>query len=67
VTLGILSRPSVVETTLGAPPVKFPVLRPAAHQPVLARAGTIVLGGAPREDFQRSAVGTARTPTGPPA
>jgi hypothetical protein len=67
VTLGILSRPSQVETTLGVPPVKSPVLRPAAHQPVLARAGAIVLGGAPRAVFQRSAVGTARTPTGPPA
>jgi hypothetical protein len=67
VTLGILSRPSLVETTLGVPPVKSPVLRPAVHQPVLARAGAIVLADAPTAVFQRSAVGTARTPTGPPA
>jgi hypothetical protein len=67
VTLGILSRPSLVETTLGVPPVKSPVLGPAVHQPVLARAGAIVLADAPTAVFQRSAVGTARTPTGPPA
>ena len=66
VTLGILSRPSLVETTLGLPPVKSPLLRPAAHQPVLAHGGAMVLGGEPRAVFQRSAVGTARTATGPP-
>jgi hypothetical protein len=49
------------------PPVKSPVLRPAVHQPVLACAGAIVLADAPTAVFQRSAVGTARTPTGPPA
>jgi hypothetical protein len=67
VTLGILSRPSLVETTLWLPPVKSPALRPAAHKPLLARGGALVLGGEPRAVFQRSAVGTARTPTGPPA
>lgn len=67
VTLGILSRPSLVETTLWLPPVKSPALRPAAHEPLLAHGGDLVLAGEPRSAFQRSAVGTARTPTGPPA
>ena len=67
VTLGILSRPSLVETTLWLPPVKSPALRPAAHKPPLAHGGDLVLAGEPRSAFQRSAVGTARTPTGPPA
>lgn len=67
VALGILSRPSLLETTLGLPPVKSPLLRPAADRPVMASGGAPVLGGEPREAFQRSAVGTARTPTGPPA
>jgi hypothetical protein len=67
-TLGILSRPSLVETTLGPPPTKLPLLRRSVDQPVLARgAAATVLGGEPRAVFQRSAVGTARTPTGPPA
>jgi hypothetical protein len=66
-TFGILSRLSLVETTLWLPPVKSPLLRPAAHQPVLAHGGAMVLAGEPRAVFQRSAVGTARTPTGPPA
>jgi hypothetical protein len=67
VMLGIRSRPALVETTLGVPPAKAPVLRPAAHQPVPARAGAIMLGTAPSAIFPRSAVGTAHTPTGPPA
>jgi hypothetical protein len=67
VTLGILSRPALVETTLWLPPVKLPALRPAAHKPLPARGGALVLGGEPRAAFQRSSVGTARTPTGPPA
>ena len=66
VTLGILSRPSLVETTVGLPPVKSPLLRPAAHQPVLAQGGALVQGGERRALLQRSAVGTARTATGPP-
>jgi hypothetical protein len=66
-TLGILSRLSLLETTLGLLPLKPPLLRPAADQPVLARGAATVLGGEPRGVFQRSSVGTARTPTGPPA
>jgi hypothetical protein len=66
-TLGILSRLSLLETSLGLPPVKSPLLRPAADQPELARGPAPVLGGEPRGVFQRSSVGTARTPTGPPA
>lgn len=64
---GILSRLSLLETTLGLPPVKSPLLRPAPDQPVLALQAATALGGEPREVLQRSSVGTARTPTGPPA
>lgn len=64
---GILSRAALRQTTLGLPPVKAPLLRPIVDQPVMARSGTTVLGGEPRGLFQRSSVGTARTPTGPPA
>jgi hypothetical protein len=65
--LGILSRLSLLETTLELPPVKSPLPRPAADQHVLAPGGTTTLGGEPRQAFQRSSVGTARTPTGPPS
>jgi hypothetical protein len=66
-TLGILARPPLVETALAPPPVKSPLLRPAANRPAPAHAGAMVLTGDPQPVFQRSAVGTARTPTGPPA
>jgi hypothetical protein len=66
-TLGILSRLSLLETTLGLPPVKPPLLRPAADQPLAALQATTKGGGEPRGVFQRSSVGTARTPTGPPS
>jgi hypothetical protein len=65
--LGILSRLSLLETTLGLPPVKPPLLRPPPDQPVLAWAATTTRGGELRSVFQRSSVGTARTPTGPPS
>jgi hypothetical protein len=64
--LGILSRPSVLETTLGLPPPKPALLRlSAADQPLLARQVATALGG-DRKVLQRSSVGTARAPTGPP-
>jgi hypothetical protein len=66
-TPGILSRQALLDTTFGLPPVKSPLLRPAADQPVLAIQTTLALGGETRSVFQRSSVGTARTPTGPPA
>ena len=66
-TLGILSRLSLVETALALPPLKPPLLRPVAKQPLLARHADTVPGGEPRVVFERSSVGTARTPTGPPA
>jgi hypothetical protein len=66
-TLGILSRLSLVETALGLPPVKPPLLRPVAEQPLLARHADTVPGGEPRTVFERSSVGTARIPTGPPS
>jgi hypothetical protein len=64
--LGILSRLLLVETTLGLPAGNSPVLRPA-DPPMLANAGAAALDTEPRSLFQRSAVGSARTPTGPPA
>jgi hypothetical protein len=66
-TPGILSRLALLDTTFGLPPAKPPLLRPAADQPVLAMQTTRALGGETRSVFQRSSVGTARTPTGPPA
>ena len=66
-TAGILSRVSLLESTLGLPPVKSPLLRPVADPPALALQATTALGGELREVLQRSSVGTARTPTGPPA
>jgi hypothetical protein len=66
-TLGTPARLSAVETAFGLPPVKPPLLRPVAEQPVAARHATMALGGEPRVVFERSSVGTARTPTGPPA
>lgn len=64
---GILSRVSLLETRLGLPPLKAPLLQPAPDQPVLALQAVTALGGESREVLQRSSVGTARTPTGPPA
>jgi hypothetical protein len=66
-TLGILSRLSLLETTLGLPPVKPPLLRPMTDQPVLAVQATTALRGEPRDIFHSGSVGTARTPTGPPS
>jgi hypothetical protein len=66
-TPGILSRLALLDTTFGLPPVKPPLLRPAADQAVLVRGTATAPGGEPRGVFQRSSVGTARTPTGPPA
>jgi hypothetical protein len=65
--LGILSRLSLVEAALGLSPSKPPLLRPVAEQPSLIPHANTVLGGEPRAVFERSSVGTARTPTGPPA
>jgi hypothetical protein len=66
-TLGILSRLSLVDSALGLPPLKPSLLRPVAEQPLPARHANTVPGGEPRTVFERSSVGTARTPTGPPA
>jgi hypothetical protein len=66
--LGILSRLSLVETKLGLPPLKPPVMRPsAADMPPGAIQATTAFGGDIRKVLHRSSVGTARTPTGPPA
>lgn len=66
-TLGILSRLSLLETTLGLPPVKPPLLRPSAERPALALRATAAFSGEPRDIFHSGSVGTARTPTGPPS
>jgi hypothetical protein len=66
-TLGILSRLSLLDTTLGLPPVKPPLLRPAADLPAPGLQTTTALGTDLRRVLQRSSVGTARTPTGPPS
>lgn len=66
-TPGILSRLSLIETTFGPLPNKPPLLRPSAPQPLPARHALTMHGGEPRALFERSAIGTARTPTGPPA
>jgi hypothetical protein len=65
--LGILSRPSPVETALGPVPAQPPVHRPgAADRVVIASDAAKAPKAAARAVFQRSSVGTARTPTGPP-
>jgi hypothetical protein len=66
VTPGILSRLALLERALGLPPVKTPLLQPVGDQIVLAQGDRKGLGGEPRAILQRSSVGTARTPTGPP-
>ena len=62
---GLLARPSSFETSLGLPPVKSSLLRFSAPdpRPGAIRAGTAFSG---KPAFDRSSVGTARTPTGPP-
>src|SRR5690606_16619646 len=67
VTPGILSRALLLDTALSPPPAKAPLLRPAPDQPLFAVQATPVPRGEPREVLHRSSVGTARTPTGPPA
>jgi hypothetical protein len=64
---GILSRASLLEIRLALPRVKSPLLSAGFEQPVLALEAVTAFGGKPREVLQRSAVGTARTTTGPPA
>jgi hypothetical protein len=66
-TTGILSRLPLLETALATSALKAPLPGQAADQPLWAPVAAMVPGGEPREVFQRSAVGTARTPTGPPA
>jgi hypothetical protein len=66
--LGILSRPPLLETPLGLPPVKPPLIQPDAFdEPPGAIQATVAFGGETGRIFHRSSVGTARTPTGPPA
>ena len=64
---GFVSRLSLVEAALGPPSLKPVPLRPVAQQPAPARHADAASGGEPRTVLERSSVGTARTPTGPPA
>ena len=61
------AQPFLVESALGLPPVKQPPLRLAAEQPLPAPGTAAAHSGEPRVVFERSSVGTARIPTGPPA
>ena len=65
---GVLSRLLLVETTFGLPPVKPATawLGAGDTSPVTPKI-IGAFGGEAREVFQRSSVGTARTPTGPPS
>jgi len=65
---GILTRPSPLDTTFGLPQLKPPLawLGATDEQPVAPRA-IAAPAGEIRAAFHRGSVGTARTPTGPPA
>jgi hypothetical protein len=66
--LGVLARGSWIEAKLGLSPTKSPVVRPSVAVPPLALPRvTAAPGAGPGVVFHRSAVGTARNPTGPPA
>jgi hypothetical protein len=66
--LGILSRPSSLEQSLGPLPVKMPPMRAGmADRPRGAIRATAAFGDDVGQALHRSSIGTARTPTGPPA
>ena len=65
---GVLSRLLLVETTFGLPPVKPASAWLSAGDTSLVTSKIVgAFGGETRGAFQRSSVGTARTPTGPPS
>jgi hypothetical protein len=67
-SLGILSRVSLLESALGLPPAKAPSPGPSAPQaPVTAIRAATAFGGNIGQVFHHDSVGTARTPTGPPS
>ena len=66
-SLGILSRLSSVETALGLPPAKPPLLRPSAPEVPRGAGQAPTAFGDLRQVFHPSSVGTARVPTGPPS
>jgi hypothetical protein len=65
--LGILSRLSPTEPSFGPAPAKPPLHRPRVADGPVAAAAAQAPKAAPHVVLQRSAVGTARTPTGPPS
>lgn len=66
--LGLLPRAPYVEAIPAPPPDKSPLIRPRVPQapPAMAQAAATVARTTILA-FHRSAIGTARTPTGPPA
>ena len=63
---GVVARLVALEAKLGPPPLKPLLLRPRVERPRPAVQAMIAFGE-PAGGLERSAVGTARTPTGPPA
>jgi hypothetical protein len=65
---GVLARSLLAETAFGPPPAKPPLWRPTAVTgfPVAADA-SVTMADVASDVFHRSSVGSARTPTGPPA
>lgn len=67
-TLGVLSRLSSLDPPPGPPLIKTSLLRPGAPEKAVAAArASTGFGDDFGQVFHRSSVGTARTPTGPPA
>jgi hypothetical protein len=67
VGLGVLARPTPVETAFGPATAKSPFHRPGAADGWMAPSAADAPKEAARAVFDRSSVGTARTPTGPPS
>ena len=66
-TLAIPSRGPLLEATLALAAAKPPGLRSPVGEVRLAPSAVTAFGGAERRILERSSVGTARTPTGPPS
>ena len=65
---GVLARSLLAETAFGPPPAKSPLWRPTAVTgPLVAVDATVTMADVASDVFHRSSVGSARTPTGPPA
>jgi hypothetical protein len=68
VSQGVLARSLLAEPAFGPPPAKSPLFRPTATAgPPVAPDATVTMAEVARDVLQRSSVGSARTPTGPPS